>query len=69
MQRQGKYPPPPGAPDIPGLELRAKCRARRLRCALKAGDKITALVSRRAYAEYAVVHETNRAAGDRAAFR
>ena len=21
MQRQGKYPPPPGAPDIPGLEI------------------------------------------------
>jgi len=21
MQRQGLYPPPPGAPDIPGLEL------------------------------------------------
>ena len=21
MQRQGKYPPPPGASDIPGLEL------------------------------------------------
>ena len=21
MQRQGRYPPPPGASDIPGLEL------------------------------------------------
>ena len=21
MQREGKYPPPPGAPDIPGLEI------------------------------------------------
>ncbi len=21
MQRQGNYPPPPGAPDIPGLEI------------------------------------------------
>ena len=21
MQRQGRYPPPPGAPDIPGLEV------------------------------------------------
>ena len=21
MQRQGKYPPPPGAPDVPGLEI------------------------------------------------
>jgi len=41
MQRQGKYPPPPGAPDIPGLELAGEvvalgdCVAR-----WKAGDKI-----------------------------
>src|SRR5262245_37137839 len=21
MQRQGRYPPPPGAPDVPGLEV------------------------------------------------
>ena len=29
MQRQGGYPPPPGAPDIPGLEVaRNDCRRR-----------------------------------------
>jgi NADPH2:quinone reductase len=60
MQRQGKYPPPPGAPDIPGLELAGEVVAlgegvRRW----KAGDKITALVPGGGYAEYAVVHETN----------
>ena len=60
MQRQGKYPPPPGAPDIPGLELAGEVVAlgegvRRWR----AGDKITALVAGGGYAEYAAVHETN----------
>ena len=60
MQRQGKYPPPPGAPDIPGLEFAGEVVAlgdgvQRW----KAGDKITALVPGGAYAEYAVVHETN----------
>ena len=60
MQRQGKYPPPPGAPDIPGLELAGEVVAlgegvQRW----KAGDKVTALVPGGAYAEYAVVHETN----------
>ena len=36
MQRQGNYPPPPGAPDIPGLETcRRSRRARRWREALE----------------------------------
>src|SRR6266581_3481348 len=52
--------PPPGAPDIPGLELAGEVVAlgdgvQRW----KAGDKVTALVAGGAYAEYAVVHETN----------
>jgi NADPH2:quinone reductase len=60
MQRQGKYPPPPGAPDIPGLELAGEVVALGDGVARwKAGDKITALVPGGAYAEYAVVHETN----------
>ena len=29
MQRQGKYPPPPGASDIPGLELAGTVESRR----------------------------------------
>src|SRR5437879_12732244 len=60
MQRQGKYPPPPGAPDIPGLELAGEVVALGAGVARwKAGDKVTALVPGGAYAEYAVVHETN----------
>ena len=60
MQREGKYPPPPGAPDIPGLELAGEVvalgeGATRWRI----GDKITALVPGGGYAEYAAVHETN----------
>src|SRR3954471_13888793 len=60
MQREGKYPPPPGAPDIPGLELAGEVVAlgegvQRW----KLGDKVTALVPGGGYAEYAVVHESN----------
>ena len=60
MQREGKYPPPPGAPDIPGLEIAGEVVAlgegvQRW----KAGDKVTALVAGGGYAEYAAVHETN----------
>src|SRR5947209_17510639 len=60
MQREGKYPPPPGAPDIPGLELAGEVVAlgegvQRW----KIGDKVTAVVPGGGYAEYAVVHESN----------
>ena len=60
MQRKGLYPPPPGAPDIPGLELAGEVVAlgdgvKRW----KAGDKICALVPGGGYAEYMTVHESN----------
>jgi NADPH2:quinone reductase len=60
MQREGKYPPPPGAPDIPGLEIAGEVVAlgegvKRW----KTGDKVCALVPGGGYAEYAVVHESN----------
>ena len=53
MQREGKYPPPLGASDIPGLEVSgtvAACGsdARRWR----EGDEVCALVSGGGYAEY-----------------
>jgi len=55
MQRQGRYPPPPGAPDIPGLEVAGTIAAigpdvsgRRL------GEDVCALVSGGGYAEYCV---------------
>jgi len=53
MQRQGKYPPPPGASDIPGLEVAGSieevgAEVREWR----AGDRVCALVSGGGYAEY-----------------
>jgi NADPH:quinone reductase len=50
MQRQGKYPPPPGAPDIPGLEVAGIVEG--------TGDHVCALINGGGYAEYAVApHE------------
>ncbi len=55
MQRQGKYPPPPGASDIPGLEIAGTiaevgAEVRRWH----RGDRVCALVSGGGYAEYCV---------------
>jgi NADPH2:quinone reductase len=55
MQREGKYPPPPGASDIPGLEVSgtiAACGSGALRW--RDGDQVCALVSGGGYAEYCV---------------
>jgi len=59
MQRQGKYPPPPGASDIPGLEVAGTIQA--LGDARgdgvpewRTGDRVCALVSGGGYAEYCV---------------
>jgi putative PIG3 family NAD(P)H quinone oxidoreductase len=55
MQREGKYPPPPGATDIPGLEVSgtiAACGAEVTRW--HQGDQVCALVSGGGYAEYCV---------------
>jgi putative PIG3 family NAD(P)H quinone oxidoreductase len=60
MQRQGLYPPPPGAPDIPGLELAGTVVERGADAdRFTLGDAVCALVAGGGYAEYAVVHETN----------
>src|SRR5499426_581576 len=53
MQRMGLYPPPKGAPDIPGLEIAGMVAA----CApgatrWKIGDRVMALVVGGGYAEY-----------------
>jgi len=53
LQRQGHYPPPLGAPDIPGLEVAGEVvklgpGAERW----KVGDRVTALVAGGGYAEY-----------------
>jgi NADPH2:quinone reductase len=60
MQRQGLYPPPPGAPDIPGLEIAGEVvalgdGAKRW----KLGDKVMALVVGGGYAEYCAAHESH----------
>jgi NADPH:quinone reductase len=60
MQRQGLYPPPPGASDIPGLEIAGEVAALGPGAArFRAGDKVAALVAGGGYAEYCPVHETN----------
>ncbi len=53
MQRQGGYPPPPGASDIPGLEIAgivAKVGAGVVEW--REGDEVCALVTGGGYAEY-----------------
>jgi NADPH:quinone reductase len=58
LQRTGAYPPPPGASDLPGLEVagvvvsgdeRAMAQA-----GIRVGDRVCALVAGGGYAEYCV---------------
>jgi NADPH2:quinone reductase len=60
MQRMGLYPPPPGAPDIPGLEIAGEVVA----CGTgvtrwKEGDRVMALVVGGGYAEFCIAHESH----------
>ncbi|WP_043448307.1 NAD(P)H-quinone oxidoreductase [Halotalea alkalilenta] len=60
MQRQGKYPPPPGASHIPGLEIAGRvvglgAGATRF----EEGERVCGLVAGGGYAEYCVIHEDN----------
>ena len=53
MQRQGMYPPPPGASDIPGLEIAGEVvLADESVSAPLVGDAVCALVTGGGYAEY-----------------
>ena len=55
MQRQGRYPPPPGASDLPGLEVAGEIAALGSNVSgLSVGDKVTALLAGGGYAEYAI---------------
>lgn len=55
LQRQGGYPPPPGASDIPGLEVAGRVAAVGAGVRQPAvGDRVTALVAGGGYAEYCV---------------
>ena len=60
MQRQGLYPPPKGATDIPGLEIAGEVAA--LGAGVqrwKLGDKVMALVVGGGYADYCLAHESH----------
>ena len=53
MQRQGAYPPPPGASDIPGLEIAGEIVGVASDVtSWRAGERVCALVSGGGYAEY-----------------
>lgn len=53
MQRKGLYPPPPGASDIPGLEIAGTIVALGSAVtSLRVGDRICALVTGGGYAQY-----------------
>lgn len=59
LQRKGLYPPPPGATDIPGLEVAGTVvdgdPAALQAHGLKRGDAVCALVAGGGYAQYCVV--------------
>ena len=60
MQRMGLYPPPPGATDIPGLEIAGNVVARGPDVTRwKDGDQVMALVIGGGYGEYCVAHESH----------
>lgn len=60
MQRKGLYDPPPGASDIPGLEVAGEIvSVGRDVTRFAVGDPVCALVPGGGYAEYAVAHESN----------
>src|SRR5687767_8089136 len=58
MQREGKYPPPKGASDIPGLEVAGRVKAVGAGVTRwKVGDAVMALLSGGGYASLAVAPE------------
>src|SRR4051812_36760512 len=60
MQRQGNYPPPKGATDIPGLEIAGDVVALGSGVTRwKIGDTVMALVVGGGYAEYCAAHESH----------
>jgi putative PIG3 family NAD(P)H quinone oxidoreductase len=55
MQRQGRYPPPPGASDLPGLEIAGEIVALGPKVSGRSiGEKVTALLPGGGYASYAI---------------
>jgi putative PIG3 family NAD(P)H quinone oxidoreductase len=60
LQRQGKYPPPPGFPvEIPGMEFAGEVAEVGSSVRLwKPGQRVFGLIGGGAYAEYVVTHES-----------
>src|SRR5271167_269923 len=57
-QRKGAYPPPPGAPDILGLEVAGEVVARGPGAErYDIGARVLGLVAGGGYAEYCLVHQ------------
>lgn len=60
MQRHGTYPPPPGWPEWPGLEVAGEIYAMsdeaKKESGLSVGDRVMALVGGGGYAEYIAAH-------------
>jgi len=55
FQRKGNYAPPPGASDIPGLEIAGEIVSGEVKgSAFNVGDQVCALVAGGGYAEYCV---------------
>jgi NADPH2:quinone reductase len=58
LQRKGAYPPPPGAPDLPGLEVAGRIEggdaAALAAAGFALGDRVCALVAGGGYAELCV---------------
>ena len=55
MQRQGRYPPPPGASDLPGLEIAGEIVALGEGVSnVSLGDRVTVLLPGGGYAQYAL---------------
>lgn len=60
LQRLGQYPVPPGASDLPGLEIAGEVVAMGADAKrFKIGDKVMTLTAGGGYAEYCVAHETH----------
>ncbi|WP_349368007.1 NAD(P)H-quinone oxidoreductase [Salinarimonas sp.] len=60
IQREGNYPPPPGAPNVLGLEIAGTVVARGAGATRYAeGETVMALVPGGGYADYCLAHEDN----------
>ncbi len=60
MQRMGFYPPPPGATEIPGLEIAGEVAALGTGVTRwKETDKVMALVVGGGYAQFCIAHESH----------